>query len=112
MSGFGSKMIARSVHERPLQAQSCRSLGPLLALSRRRSRIAGMSAIHPLRTLAESVVLRPEAPMQKPKYEVSGTDDLGDVHTFATDDRERAEEIKAIMGEDLEDVALKETASE
>ena len=47
-----------------------------------------------------------------PKDEVCGTDDLGDVHTFATDDRERAEEVKAIRGEDLEDVELKETASE
>lgn len=41
--------------------------------------------------------------MQKRKYEVSGTDDLGDFHTFATDDRERAEEVKAIMGMALED---------
>ena len=50
--------------------------------------------------------------MQRRKYEVSGTDDLGGVHTFTTDDRERAEEVKAIMGEDLEDVELKETAFE
>jgi hypothetical protein len=50
--------------------------------------------------------------MGKRKYEVSGTDDLGDVHTFATDDRERAEEILAIMREDLDEVALKETAFE
>jgi hypothetical protein len=57
-------------------------------------------------------VLRLEGPRQKRKYAVSGTDDLGDVHTFATDNRERAEEVKAIMGEDLEDVELKETASE
>ena len=46
--------------------------------------------------------------MPKRKYEVSGTDDLGDLHTFATDDRERAEEIAAIMGEDLADVELRE----
>ncbi len=57
-------------------------------------------------------MLRLEGPRQKRKYAVSGTDDLGDVHTFATDNRERAEEVKAIMGEDLEDVELKETASE
>jgi hypothetical protein len=40
------------------------------------------------------------------RYKISGTDDLGDVHTFETDDLERAEEIKAIMGEELEDVQL------
>ena len=42
--------------------------------------------------------------MQKRKYEVSGTDDLGDVHTFATDDRERAEKVAVIMSDDLEGV--------
>ncbi len=46
--------------------------------------------------------------MRKRRYEVSGIDDLGDVHTFSTDDRERAEEIKAIMSEDLKDVELTE----
>ena len=46
--------------------------------------------------------------MRKRKYEVSGIDDLGDVHTFGTDDRERAEEIAAIMREDLEDVEMSE----
>ena len=45
---------------------------------------------------------------KKRRFEVSGTDDLGDVHTFATDDRDRAEEIMAIMGEDLEEVELQE----
>ena len=40
------------------------------------------------------------------RYRVSGTDDLGDVHAFETEDRERAEEMRAIMGEDLEDVEL------
>ena len=50
--------------------------------------------------------------MPKRKYEVSGIDDLGDVHTFATDDRERAEEVRAILSEDLEGVELKETVSE
>ena len=40
------------------------------------------------------------------RYRVSGTDDLDDVHAFETDDRERAEEMRAIMAEDLEDVEL------
>ena len=46
--------------------------------------------------------------MLKRKYEVHGRDDLDDVHIFRTDDRERAEEIAAIMGEDLEEVELVE----
>jgi hypothetical protein len=46
--------------------------------------------------------------VKKRKYEVSGIDDLGDVHTFSTDDRERAEEIVAIMREDLDEVELTE----
>jgi hypothetical protein len=41
------------------------------------------------------------------KYSVTGTDDLGDVHTFSIDDRERAEEVAAIMSEDLDDVELR-----
>jgi hypothetical protein len=44
------------------------------------------------------------------RYEVFGTDDLGDVHSFNTDDRERAEEIVEIMREDLADVKLVERA--
>ena len=48
------------------------------------------------------------SPTNSRKYQVTGTDDLGDVHTFATDDRERAEEIAAIMREDLENVELVE----
>lgn len=42
------------------------------------------------------------------KFTVSGTDDLGDVHTFGTDDRERAEEMQRLMSEDLESVTLSE----
>ena len=42
------------------------------------------------------------------RYHVSGIDDLGDVHTFSTNNRGRADEIMAIMGEDLEQVELKE----
>jgi hypothetical protein len=42
------------------------------------------------------------------RYRVSGIDDLGDVHTFSTDDLTRAEEIVAIMREDLEDVELED----
>ena len=44
----------------------------------------------------------------KRKYEVIATDDLDDVHIFATDDRERAEEGAAIMREELADVELNE----
>jgi hypothetical protein len=42
---------------------------------------------------------------------VIGTDDVDDVHTFATDDRERAEEVAAIMREELENVELNGTIS-
>lgn len=42
------------------------------------------------------------------RYEVSGIDDLGDVHTFGTNDEERAREIEQMMKEDLEQVELKE----
>ena len=52
-------------------------------------------------------MLRPKAPMQKRKYEVSGTDDLSDVHTFATDDRERAEEVKATFAPALDCFGLR-----
>ncbi len=47
--------------------------------------------------------------MPKRKYEVTGIDDLGDVHTFGSDDRERAEEVAEIMREDLDNVELVET---
>jgi hypothetical protein len=46
---------------------------------------------------------------QKHRYRVSGTDDLGDVHIFLTDDGERAEGVAEIMREDLEDVAVTDT---
>jgi hypothetical protein len=49
--------------------------------------------------------------MTKRKYEVSGTDDLGDIHIFATDDRERAEEVAEVMREDLEEVELLDTST-
>jgi hypothetical protein len=42
------------------------------------------------------------------RFAVSGIDDLGDVHIFATDDPERAREIVDIMGEELRDVQLSE----
>jgi len=45
------------------------------------------------------------------RFEVYGTDDLGDVHSFRTDSRERADEIKAIMADDLEGVELRDTAA-
>jgi hypothetical protein len=43
---------------------------------------------------------------QQRRYRVSGTDEHGDVHAFETDNLESAEEMKAIMGEDLNDVEL------
>ena len=46
--------------------------------------------------------------MQTRKYQVTGTDDLGDVHIYATDDRQRAEDVAAAMREDLENVELVE----
>lgn len=48
--------------------------------------------------------------MQKRKDEVSGTDDLGDVPTLATDDLKRAEEVAAIISEDLEGLKSMEVA--
>jgi hypothetical protein len=49
-----------------------------------------------------------EGAMARRKYEVTGEDDLGDIHSFHTDDRERAEEIAELMREDLERVELVE----
>lgn len=46
--------------------------------------------------------------MKTRRYEVSGIDDLGDVHMFGTHDRERAEGVAEIMREDLENVMLVE----
>ncbi len=46
------------------------------------------------------------------KYHVSGTDDLGDIHTFSTDDHGRAEEVRQLMLEDLENVELREKRTE
>ena len=46
--------------------------------------------------------------MAKRKYEVIGEDEDGDVHSFQTDHRERAEEILVIMRDDLKDVELVE----
>lgn len=40
------------------------------------------------------------------KYEVTGTDNLGDVHTFASDDRERAEEVAEVKRHDLPSVIM------
>ena len=51
-----------------------------------------------------------ELRMPKRKYEVCGTDELGDVHIFCSDDRKRAEEVADVMREDLEDVELTENA--
>jgi hypothetical protein len=39
-------------------------------------------------------------------FNVSGVDDLGDVHTFSSNNRERAEEMQRLMAEELESVEL------
>jgi hypothetical protein len=41
-------------------------------------------------------------------YRVSGTDARGDVHTFATDDLQRAKKVKRQMFEDLGNVTFDE----
>ena len=51
---------------------------------------------------------QPGKPDRRRRYHVSGIDDLGDIHTFSTDDRDRADEIRTIMGEDLKNVELEE----
>lgn len=48
------------------------------------------------------------AQSRKRKYSVSGINEEGDVWTFSTDDKERAEVIQEDMIEDLEDVELNE----
>jgi hypothetical protein len=44
--------------------------------------------------------------MSQKRYRVSGTDDLGDVHAFETGDLERAESMRSVLDEDLQDVEL------
>jgi GTPase len=39
-------------------------------------------------------------------FNVSGVDDLGEVHTFSSNDRERSEEMRRLMAEELESVEL------
>jgi hypothetical protein len=46
--------------------------------------------------------------MSERKFQVCGTDDEGDLHTLHTDDRDRAEAMKAKFAEDLKDVQLRE----
>ncbi len=46
---------------------------------------------------------------RKRKYHVSGIDEHGDLHTFRTDHRERADEVEQDMREDLQDVERTET---
>ncbi|MFC7499028.1 hypothetical protein ACFQRC_07310 [Enterovirga sp. GCM10030262] len=45
--------------------------------------------------------------MSERKFEVSGTDDDGDVWTFSTTDRERANGVFAQMREDFTEVKLR-----
>ncbi|MDT9599918.1 hypothetical protein [Sphingosinicella rhizophila] len=46
--------------------------------------------------------------MQKRRYEVSGVHDLGDLHVFLSDDRERAQGVCDVMREELAEVHLLE----
>ena len=48
------------------------------------------------------------AVMADRKYQVRGTDEMGDVWTFSTNDRDRAEEILAEMRNDLASVRFSE----
>jgi hypothetical protein len=48
------------------------------------------------------------ASSKRRRFEVSGIDENGEVHLFRTDDRERAEDIRRQMAEDLEEVELQE----
>ena len=41
-------------------------------------------------------------------FEVSGTDDYGDVHLFRTDNRGRAKQAESLMRDRLEEVELSE----
>ncbi len=42
------------------------------------------------------------------RYEVHGTDDLGDVHSYHTDDADRAQGMLETMREDLQSVEMKD----
>ena len=55
-------------------------------------------------------MLAEEEAMAKRKYEVCRTDDLGDIHIFMTDDRERAKGVAEVMREDLEHVEVTQNA--
>jgi hypothetical protein len=44
--------------------------------------------------------------MEKRRFSVTGIDDLGDVHVFLTDNRQRAEGVAEAMREELEPVDL------
>jgi hypothetical protein len=44
--------------------------------------------------------------MSKRMYEVIGEDDLGDVHSFHTDNRERADQVAEAMREELTTVRV------
>jgi hypothetical protein len=46
--------------------------------------------------------------MSRRKYEVTGEDDLSDIHSFYTDDRQRAEQVAELMRDDLEEVQVLE----
>jgi hypothetical protein len=42
------------------------------------------------------------------RFRVTGHDDFGDVHAFETDDQERAEDMRDLMREDLENVTTED----
>ena len=46
--------------------------------------------------------------MSKRRFQVCGTDGKGDLHIFHTDDRDRAEAMRAEFAEGLQDVQLSE----
>lgn len=48
--------------------------------------------------------------MENRRFRVTGIDDLGDVHLFLTDSRQRAEGVAEAMREELERVDLVEVA--
>lgn len=92
----------RSCPERPRRESQSTSRAMSL-VEEYRCRVAVITVLTSL------IGARGEKPVRgRRRFEVSGTDDLGDLHTFGTDNRERAEEIFVIMRQDLEDVELRE----
>ncbi|HEY9552871.1 hypothetical protein [Allosphingosinicella sp.] len=49
--------------------------------------------------------------MHKRKYQITGIDDLGDVHLFLTNDQQRAAGVAEAMREELDEVEVVERPS-